>query len=202
MIVSHKWGICAKVRYQAGQNSLHWRDLKCLPHHLTIWRYGSHTCKEGECMCVQSCPTLCNPMEPSRLLCLWDFSGKNTEVGCHFFLQGIFQTQGWKLSVTPALLADSWQLFHPGSPLKGESVIKTWVSDVNYTSIMLIFKKIIPRSEKIKNPDDSGYQRVWEHLVQTLRRAAWQDSSESVMYMPLGPAIALAIASCRRPIFQ
>ena len=32
--------------------------------------------------------------EPVRLLCLWDFPGKNTEVGCHFLLQGIFLTQG------------------------------------------------------------------------------------------------------------
>ena len=29
---------------------------------------------------------------PDRLLCQWDFSGKNTRVGCHFFLQGIFLT--------------------------------------------------------------------------------------------------------------
>ena len=28
------------------------------------------------------------------LLCPWDFPGKNTGVGCQFFLQGIFQTQG------------------------------------------------------------------------------------------------------------
>ena len=27
------------------------------------------------------------------LLCPWDFPGKNTEVGCHFLLQGIFSTQ-------------------------------------------------------------------------------------------------------------
>ena len=27
----------------------------------------------------------------------WDFSGKNTGVGCHFLLQGIFPTQGSKL---------------------------------------------------------------------------------------------------------
>ena len=33
-------------------------------------------------------------MEPARLLCPWDFPGKNTEVGCHFLLQGIFSTQG------------------------------------------------------------------------------------------------------------
>ena len=31
---------------------------------------------------------------PIRLLCLQDFPGKNTEVGCHFLLQGIFPTQG------------------------------------------------------------------------------------------------------------
>ena len=31
--------------------------------------------------------------KPSRLLCPWDFPSKNTEVGCHFLLQGIFLTQ-------------------------------------------------------------------------------------------------------------
>ena len=30
----------------------------------------------------------------TRLLCSWDFPGKNTGVGCHFLLQGIFPTQG------------------------------------------------------------------------------------------------------------
>ena len=32
--------------------------------------------------------------EPTRLLCPWDSPGKNTGVGCHFLLQGIFPTQG------------------------------------------------------------------------------------------------------------
>ena len=44
-----------------------------------------------------------------------DFPGKNTGVCCHFFLQGIFLTQGWN----PCLLhwqADSLQLSHQGSP--------------------------------------------------------------------------------------
>ena len=31
---------------------------------------------------------------PSRLLCPWDFPGKNTGVSCHCLLQGIFLTQG------------------------------------------------------------------------------------------------------------
>ena len=30
----------------------------------------------------------------TRLLCPWDPPGKNTGVGCHFLLQGIFLTQG------------------------------------------------------------------------------------------------------------
>ena len=33
-------------------------------------------------------------LQPARLLCPWDFPGKNTGVGCHSFLQGIFPTQG------------------------------------------------------------------------------------------------------------
>ena len=32
-------------------------------------------------------------LEPARLLCPWDFPGKNTGMGCHFLLQRIFPTQ-------------------------------------------------------------------------------------------------------------
>ena len=48
---------------------------------------------ESEHAFAQSCPTLCNLMD-CRLLHPWDFPGKNTAVGCHFLLQGIFPTQG------------------------------------------------------------------------------------------------------------
>ena len=33
-------------------------------------------------------------LQPSRLLCPWNSSGKNTREGCHALLQGIFLTQG------------------------------------------------------------------------------------------------------------
>ena len=36
-------------------------------------------------------------LEPTRLLWPWDFPGKNTWVGWHFLLQGIFPTQGSNL---------------------------------------------------------------------------------------------------------
>ena len=33
-------------------------------------------------------------LQPNRLFCPWDFPGKDTGVGCHLPLQGIFPTQG------------------------------------------------------------------------------------------------------------
>ena len=49
----------------------------------------------GPYMCAQSCPTLCDPhgLQPTRLLCPWNFPGKNTGVGSHSLLQGILLTQ-------------------------------------------------------------------------------------------------------------
>ena len=38
-------------------------------------------------------------VDSTRLLCPWNSSGKNTEVDFHAFLQGIFPTQGWNLSL-------------------------------------------------------------------------------------------------------
>ena len=37
------------------------------------------------------CP---HELQPSRLLCPWDFPSKNTGVGCCALLQGIFPIQG------------------------------------------------------------------------------------------------------------
>ena len=38
-------------------------------------------------------------LQPTRLPCPWDFPGKDTGVGCHFLLQGIFPTQGSNLGL-------------------------------------------------------------------------------------------------------
>ena len=35
----------------------------------------------------------------ARLLCPWNSPGKNTEVDCHFHLQGVFPTQGSNLGL-------------------------------------------------------------------------------------------------------
>ena len=48
------------------------------------------------CSAAQSCPILCNPMDcsPPGSSVQEDSPGRNTGVGCHFLLQGIFPTQG------------------------------------------------------------------------------------------------------------
>ena len=54
---------------------------------------------------LQSCPTLCDPMDcsqPGSSVC-GIFPGKNTGVGSHFLLQGIFPTQGPAALTSPAL---------------------------------------------------------------------------------------------------
>ena len=70
------------------------------------------------CSDAKLCPTLCDPMDcsPPGSSPL-DSPGKNTGVGCHSLLQGIFWTQG----SNPCLLqllhwqADSLSLVPPGS---------------------------------------------------------------------------------------
>ena len=54
-------------------------------------------------------------LQPTRILCPWDFPGKDSGVGCHFLLQGIFPTQG----LNPGLLHCReilYQLSYKGSP--------------------------------------------------------------------------------------
>ena len=55
--------------------------------------------EQGVCVhakTLQSCPTLCDPMTTASqaLLVHGDSPGKNTGVGCHVLLQGIFPVQG------------------------------------------------------------------------------------------------------------
>jgi len=58
-----------------------------------LWLYCMHA------KSIQSCPTLCNPLDcnPPDSSVLGNSPCKNTGVGCHVLLQGIFLTQGSNL---------------------------------------------------------------------------------------------------------
>ena len=85
---------------------------------------NSRSQQTKETMCVRakslhSYLTLCY-LSPARLLCSWDFPGKNTGMGYHAPLQGIFLTQ----ELNPRILClfhwqmDSLPLAPPGKPIK------------------------------------------------------------------------------------
>ena len=73
---------------------------------LAVWGWLSSVGISSSCVCVRArtcafsvvSDSLWPPrLWPSRLLCPWNSPGKNIRVGCHFFLQVIFPTQGSNL---------------------------------------------------------------------------------------------------------
>ena len=77
------------------------------------------------CLLAKSCPTLLqfHGLRPIRFLCPWDFPGKNTGVGHHSLLQGIFLIQGSNLHLLH-WQTDCLPLGHgkpQGTPLGGSS---------------------------------------------------------------------------------
>ena len=85
---------------------------------------------------------------PTRLLCPWDSPGKNTGVGCHFLLQGIFQTQG----LNPCLLhLLRWQAHF----------IPLWyLGSSFYSLISYLFCKVIKWTLKILNSTKKHIEKI------------------------------------------
>ena len=79
------------------------------------------------CVCVHvlSCVQLSAPsaLYFAKLLCPWDSPGKNTGVGCHFLLQGIFLTQGSNLCLLHYQV-DSYPLAPSGKPHQPSRIIQ------------------------------------------------------------------------------
>ena len=70
-------------------------------------------------------------LEPTRLLCPWDFSGNNTGVGSHSLLHGMFLTQG----SSPNLLSHSvalGQLFDLGTQFPHLRVLFSSVQSLSH----------------------------------------------------------------------
>ena len=82
---------------------------------------GSFPCitRPIESVCVSYSAVSMHPMDlyPVRLLCPWNSPGKNTRVGFHFLLQGIFPTQGSNLGLWHYRQI-LYHLSHQGSPME------------------------------------------------------------------------------------
>ena len=65
------------------------KNLAIIKYHIKIHHFYIGISAAATAMSLQSCPTLCNPIDgsPPGSPRLWDSPGKNTGVDCHFLLQ-------------------------------------------------------------------------------------------------------------------
>ena len=112
-----------------------------LKHKIFAWIVDPLMCVCQLLSCVQ---LFVAPWTVARmLLCPWNSPGKNTGVGRHALLQGIFLTQGWN----PGLLHCRWLLYclsHQGNP-KGilSLLIPLCQSYANLTPNLLFFSLLV-----------------------------------------------------------
>ena len=92
----------------------------------------------GSCLVAKSCLTLVSL--PARLLCPWDFPGKNTRMGCHFLLQGNLPNLG----VEPGSLALACGFFATEPP--GKPFPECWL--LLFTSTPLKLALLAPASRR------------------------------------------------------
>ena len=76
--------------------------------------------RQGICLSPHMVSHFSRPhgLQPSRLLCPWNFPGKHIKVGCHSLFHGIFPTQGSKLHLLglPHWQTGSLPVLAPGEP--------------------------------------------------------------------------------------
>ena len=86
-----------------------------------------------------SCSIVCAFL-PARVLCLWNFPGKNSGVDCHFLLQGIFLTQ----ELNPALLRCRQMLYLLSLSYVSETMYLLWN--------LPFFKSVLPKTNLFLKP--------------------------------------------------
>ena len=135
------------------------------------------------CLVAKSCSAL---LQLTRLLCPWNFPGKNTGVGCHFLPQGFFPTQGSNPRFVHCQ-ADSLLLSHQGGPTLGRSqYVKYTPSLIKWLNFYLNKKgsnldhkfKVCEQSVYISNPCSVIVER--KRFVSLLHKDNTVDESRSV----------------------
>ena len=97
-----------------------------VPHTVACWAHNTDIlflCYKTQLLFSYSLMSnLATPqtIQPTRLLCPWNFPGKITGVGCHFLLQRIFLTQGSNMCLHISCIAGGfftteplWKLIKP-----------------------------------------------------------------------------------------
>ena len=82
--------LSGRIPWYVSYSSKNAEKEMCINYYYT--QVGSFFLKGVHVCSVTSSAFQPHGLQPSRLLCPWDFPGKNTGVGYHLLLQGIFPT--------------------------------------------------------------------------------------------------------------
>ena len=93
---------------------------------------------------LQSCPTLCDPIDSSPPGFPWDSPGKNTGVGCHFLLQCMKVKSESKVTRSCLIICDPMDCSPPGSSIHGifQARVLEW-SAIAFSEESWLIKKLI-----------------------------------------------------------
>ena len=96
---------------------------------------------------LQSCPTLCDPIDSSPPGSRpWDSPGKNTGVGCHFLLQCMKVKIESEVAQLVRLFVTPWTVAYQAPPSMGFSRQEYWSgSPLPSPSTHIIFKQFPPK---------------------------------------------------------
>ena len=125
-------------------------------------------------------------LQPSRLLCPWDFPGENTGVGCHLLLQGILPTQGLNPSLLPATL--HWQV--DSSPLDPPGQVSTLSQLSHYFQGLLHPLALLPLISS--HPVHQSISAC-NYMIQ---------ASTKCREFPGGPLVKIQCFHCHGPMFD
>ena len=112
-------------------------------------KFSALETRKAVCMCVLSCSVVSDslqPLQPPRLLCSWDYLGKNTGVSCHFLLQEIFLTQGLNLHLLQLLNCRQFIMAEPVGKSRKAVLLSNWFISI-LQRICLLQHMFCPFSE-------------------------------------------------------
>ena len=145
------------------------------------------------CLVTQSCLTLWGPMD-----CSWpgssvhgDSPGKNTGVGCQALLQGIFPTQG--LKVSPPLAGG---FFTTSATWEAHIYLSQWNADIEHNDASLTYDALLYKKLYIVNLPELTNQALWASIQKILYFLA--HSSLYILRLHYGSGGSYVLAPERR----
>ena len=125
---------------------------------------------------------------PNRLFRPWDFPGKNTGVGCHFLLQGVFLTQGSNLHLLCLL---HWQvgtlpLTPPNQGPQTQSELETEMgAEPRSLDAKASPSYILQRDKRVMERISRGDSHPFLCLMTSLALLWWQRPCHAVPWSPI-----------------